>query len=167
MSNTICMNAAPNGTFMNLPSAALVSETFHPRACIVGIPFDCGTHPFRVGSREGPSAIRAQSRLLRHYETGAKGSAANPTAYLRAVDAGDVTCLPGNIDASFPLIEQAIESILAFGAIPISMGGDGAVTLPQLRAAAKRYPDLTVIHIDAHTDTYELDGYNTATTFKI
>src|SRR3546814_12925387 len=84
MSNTICMNAAPNGTFMNLPSAALVSETFHPRACIVGIPFDCGTHPFRVGSREGPSAIRAQSRLLRHYETGAKGSAANPTAYLRA-----------------------------------------------------------------------------------
>src|SRR3546814_4219446 len=42
----------------------------------------------------------------------------------------------------------------------LSMGGDGAVTLPQLRAAAKRYPDLTVIHIDAHTDTYELDGYN-------
>src|SRR3546814_2929765 len=47
----------------NLPSAALVSETFHPRACIVGIPFDCGTHPFRVGSREGPSEIgRASCR---------------------------------------------------------------------------------------------------------
>ena len=56
------------------------------------------------------------------------------------------------------------------GAIPVTMGGDGAVTLPQLRALHRRYPDLVVLHIDAHTDTYpgegkERDRYNTATTF--
>jgi arginase family enzyme len=52
----------------------------------------------------------------------------------------------------------------------VTMGGDGAVTLPQLRAVHRRYPDLVVLHIDAHTDTYPGEGderarYNTATTF--
>ena len=45
------------------------------------------------------------------------------------------------------------------------MGGDGAVTLPQLRAVARRHPDFAVLHFDSHTDTYPIPGYNTATTF--
>ncbi|MNX98662.1 Proclavaminate amidinohydrolase [compost metagenome] len=45
------------------------------------------------------------------------------------------------------------------------MGGDGAVTLPQLRAVARRHPDFVVLHFDSHTDTYPIPGYNTATTF--
>src|SRR6185436_14414254 len=54
------------------------------------------------------------------------------------------------------------------GAVPVTMGGDGSVTLPQLRAVHKRHPGLVVLHIDAHTDTYPGSGrdmYNTATTF--
>ena len=50
--------------FMGLPPAR-AAGTGAARACVVGIPFDCGTHPFRVGSRQGPDAIREQSRLLR------------------------------------------------------------------------------------------------------
>lgn len=46
------------------------------------------------------------------------------------------------------------------------MGGDGAVTLPQVRALARRTPGLCIVHIDAHTDAYPIDGYNTATTFR-
>jgi agmatinase len=58
-----------------------------------------------------------------------------------------------------------VDEIVSAGMMPITMGGDGAVTLPQLRAMKKRYPDLVVLHVDAHTDTYDLSGFNTATTF--
>lgn len=156
--------SAPLGTFMGLPAAPRAGEA-PPLACIVGIPFDCGTHPFRIGSREGPEAIRKQSHLLRAYDVEPLGDISNPTALLRMIDAGNAPCAPGNIDQSYPAIEGAIASVLAAGAIPISMGGDGAGTLPQLRAVAKRHPGLAVLHIDAHTDTYDLAGYNTATTF--
>ena len=155
---------APLGTFMGLSATARDSGA-PPLACIVGIPFDCGTHPFRIGSREGPEAIRKQSHLLRAYDVEPLGGISNPTAFLRMIDTGNASCSPGNINESYPAIEGAISSVLAAGAIPISMGGDGAGTLPQLRAVSKRYPDLAVLHIDAHTDTYDLAGYNTATTF--
>lgn len=164
MPDNVWLNAASFNTFMNLPSANVPGEP-SAQACIVGIPFDCGTHPFRVGSREGPNAIRQQSHLLRNYDVNPIGKIANPTTLLKMIDVGNARCMPGNIDESFPLIEGAITSILSTGAIPISMGGDGAGTLPQLRAVSKRYPNLTVLHIDAHTDTYEMEGFNTATTF--
>lgn len=164
MPDNAWLNTASFNTFMNLPSAHAPGEP-SARACIVGIPFDCGTHPFRVGSREGPDAIRKQSHLLRAYNVDPLGKIANPTAFLRMIDAGNARCMPGNTNDSFPMIEGAISAILNSGAIPISMGGDGAGTLPQLRAVSKHYPDLAVLHIDAHTDTYEMEGFNTATTF--
>lgn len=164
MRDTAWLHAEPLNTFMNLPSVHAPGEQ-SARACIVGIPFDCGTHPFRIGSREGPDAIRKQSHLLRAYDVDPIGKIANPTAFLRIIDVGNARCMPGNTDESFSMIEGAINAILASGAIPISMGGDGAGTLPQLRAVSKYYPDLTVLHIDAHTDTYPLKGFNTATTF--
>ena len=125
--------------FMGLPPARS-PESGAARACVVGIPFDCGTHPFRVGSRQGPDAIREQSRLLRPVDIFRRHGIDNPSEFLRAVDVGNVACHPGDPDASFPLIEAGIGAILDAGAIPISMGGDGAVTLPQLRAVARRHP---------------------------
>jgi agmatinase len=68
-------------------------------------------------------------------------------------------------------IEQAMVRILENGCIPLTMGGDGAVTLPQLRAVRRFHDDLVVVHIDAHTDTYPIPGeldwqrFNTGTTF--
>ena len=149
-------------SFMGVPDAPTGAA---PRACIVGLPFDCGTHPFRVGSRQGPDAIREQSRLLRDFDLAERTGIDNANAYLRVVDTGNVRCPAGDPDTAFPLIEQAIGAILDTGAIPVSLGGDGAVTLPQLRAVASRHPDFVVLHFDAHTDTYPIAGYNTATTF--
>ena len=150
--------------FMGLPPAR-AAGTGAARACVVGIPFDCGTHPFRVGSRQGPDAIREQSRLLRPVDIFRRHGIDNPPEFLRVIDVGNVACHPGDPDASYPLIEAGIGAILDAGAIPISMGGDGAVTLPQLRAVAQRHPDFVVLHFDSHTDTYPIPGYNTATTF--
>lgn len=135
------------------------------KACILGIPFDCGGHPFRIGSREGPSGIRKESRLLRQYGSELDNEGDDAAKILNAVDLGDIDCKPGDIDYTYPRIESAIRQVVSNGKIPVTMGGDGAVTLPQLRAVASEHPDLVVLHIDAHTDAYDIKGYTNATTF--
>lgn len=153
-------------SFMGVPFSKDVSQS---KAAIVGIPFDCGTHPNRIGSRQGPRSIREQSTLVRPYQPPLADF--NPLERLNVVDCGDVDVTPGVIQESFDRIEAAISRVAKAGTIPVTMGGDGAVTLPQLRALHKIHPDLVVLHIDAHTDTYPGAGnqihdlYNTATTF--
>jgi agmatinase len=154
--------AAPP-SFMGVPVSYDLSKS---RAAVLGIPFDCGTHPVRVGARLGPNAIREQSALVRPYEPPLQDF--NPLERLGVVDCGNARVIPGNVDVSYPVIEEAVWRIVSSGAAPVTMGGDGAVTLPQLRAVHRQYPDLVVLHIDAHTDTYPGEGrdrYNTATTF--
>jgi agmatinase len=153
-----------HSTFMSVPAYDRHSGP-PPDAGILGVPFDCGTHPFRVGSRQGPAAIRAQSRLLRQFDVDPTGPITGAAAELRLVDFGDVACGSADTTAAYAQIEAAATGILALGATPIAMGGDGAITLPLLRAVGRRHAGLAVLHIDAHTDTYEMPGYNTATTF--
>lgn len=150
----------PPVTFMGVPHRA---EPGDAKVAIVGLPFDCGTHPHRIGSREGPSSIRKQSLLIRRYdaETGI-----DPLAELRVVDLGDARVQPGDVDVSYPAIEAAIGAAIADGAIALTMGGDGAISLPEMRALHRRHPDLVFVHLDAHTDAYPIDGYNTATAFS-
>ena len=52
-------------TFMGVPSSTIAEGS---RAAILGIPFDCGTHPVRIGARYGPNAIREQSTLVRPFQ---------------------------------------------------------------------------------------------------
>jgi agmatinase len=156
---------APSTTFMGAP---LSYDLNAAKAAILGIPFDCGLHPVRIGSRLGPSAIREQSILVRAYEPPDQDF--SPLDDLHLVDCGDAKVIPGSIVESHHIIEEAVWRIASTGAIPITLGGDGAVTLPQLRALHRRHPDLVVLHIDAHTDTFPGEGserqrYNTATTF--
>ena len=86
----------------------------------------------RIGARHGPAAIRQQSLTLGpHYPP---LSTANALHDLGLVDCGDAAVTPGRIEPSFAAIEDALEPILAAGAVPLTFGGDGSVTLPQLRA---------------------------------
>jgi agmatinase len=148
---------------MDLPSID-DPQTAGACAAILGIPFDCGNHPYRIGSRLGPDAIRQQSLLIRPYRTGFENE--NPIESLGLLDAGNVDCRPGDVEITYPAIEGAVGALLSAGIAPITMGGDGTVTLPQLRALAKNNPDLVVLHLDSHTDAYPLEGYNTATSFS-
>ncbi len=147
-------------TFMGAPHRPDPGDA---KAVIVGLPFDCGLHPHRIGSRQGPASIRKQSLLLRPYdaETGI-----NPLEALKVVDLGDARVKPGEVEASYEAIEKAITVAIAHGAVPLTMGGDGAISLPEMRALHRRHPDLVVVHLDAHTDAYPIDGYNTATAFS-
>ena len=110
----------------------LSQDLSQSQAAILGIPFDCGTHPIRIGSRYGPQAIREQSRLVRPYQP--PGADFNPLTRLGVVDCGNVRVIPSAIEESFERIEEAVWRIAAADTIPVTMGGDGAVTLPQLRA---------------------------------
>ena len=147
-------------TFMGVPHR---TEPGDAKAVVLGLPFDCGTHPHRIGSRQGPSAIRKMSLLIRRYdaETGI-----DPLDALAVVDLGDAQATPGEIEPSYRAIEAALDAALANGAIPVTMGGDGAISLPEMRALNRRYPGLAFVHLDAHTDAYPIAGYNTATAFS-
>jgi len=82
------------------------------------VPFDCGTHAFRIGSRQGPASIREQSRLVRAYES--EVADFDIREALGLVDCGDVALTPGRIAEAFELIEEAAWRIVEAGATPIA-----------------------------------------------
>lgn len=157
---------APVHTFMGAPQSW---DLANAKAAVLGIPFDAGTHAVRIGARLGPSAIREQSALVRRYEPPLHNF--DPVRNLGLVDCGNVRVIPGIISESFTAIEEAVWRIADAGAVPLAMGGDGMISLPQMRALHRLYPDLCVLHLDAHTDAYPNDGpgerhrYNPGTTF--
>lgn len=150
-------------TFMGLPAG---SPGLGCRAAILGVPFDCGTHAFRVGARQGPTAVRQQSGLIRRFHPSLAD--VDVLSLLGAVDCGNVALTPGRIDDALPRIETAAGAILDAGAVPVGIGGDGSVSLALMRAAGRRFPGLVALHIDSHTDAYPYepdDRYNAATQF--
>jgi len=154
--------AAPP-TFMKLPFR---TDATGAGAAILGCPFDCGTHAFRIGARQGPAAIREQSGLVRRYQP--EFADYDALARLAAVDCGDVKVTPSRIEEAFARIEEAARRIQAAGAVPVGFGGDGSISLPLVRAAGEFHPDLAVLHIDSHTDSYPVDPehrYDAATQF--
>ncbi len=157
----------PTQGFMDIPNRLDLTGA---KAAILGLPFDCGTNQVRIGARHGPTAIRQQSLALDRRLFGF--SERDAVAELWLVDCGDAVVTSGRVEPSFTTMELATAHILAAGAVPVTFGGDGAVTLPQLRAMKARYPDLAVLHFDAHTDAYPIGAdqvgearHTTATTF--
>lgn len=148
------------GTFMGIPRADQVRAG---QAAIVGLPFDCGTHPTRIGCRLGPAAIREQSGLVRPYYPALSDS--NPLQLLDAVDLGDVAVTPSRVEEAVSAIARVSTQVAAAGGLPVGLGGDGIVSLGMLRGIAAVHRDMAVLHLDAHTDSYDLPGLNTATTF--
>lgn len=138
------------GTLFGVPNATSPGGA---RAAVLGIPFDMGSHPSRIGGRGGPAHVRASSLLVAE---AAEDLGVDPIEHLGLVDLGDLEITPGQVDAAFDRISAELGALLDSGAIPITIGGDGAVTLPQLREAHRRHPDLVLVHFDAHTDAYEL-----------
>ena len=153
----------PAETFMRVPAGLPGAGC---RAGILGVPFDCGTHPFRVGARQGPAHVRQQSGLIRRYHPSLAD--VDVLALLGVVDCGDVVLTAGRIDDALPRIEAAAGVILDAGTVPVGIGGDGSVSLPLMRAAGRRHAGLVALHIDSHTDAYGYtadDRYNAATQF--
>ncbi len=135
-------------TFMRAP---LIREIAGLDIALAGVPFDGGVTN-RTGARHGPREMRNQSSLMRaiHHV-----SRINPYALCSVADVGDVPFVHGfELASSLDDIEDFFAKIHAAGAVPISAGGDHSITLPIFRAIAKDRP-LGMVHIDAHTDTWD------------
>jgi len=135
-------------TMMRLPAA---SSPDGLDAAFIGVPLDIGTSN-RAGARFGPRQIRAESALLRPYNM-ATGAA--PFDTLQVADLGDVPINTYSIDKSLPIIEAFYDRVLAAGCRPLTLGGDHTIALPILRAIARHYGPVALVHVDAHADVNE------------
>jgi agmatinase len=120
------------------------------QAVIFGAPFD-GTTTFRPGARFGPSAIRADSFGIETYSPYLD----RDLSELAVCDGGDLDLPFGNTERVLDLIGQKTAEILSAGKLPVMLGGEHLVTLGALRTVTKKYPDLCILHLDAHTDLRE------------
>ena len=93
-------------TFMNVPYSTDFSSS---QAVILGVPFDGGLHPTRIGSRTGPTSIREHSQLVRPFQP--PHATYNPLELLQVVDCGDADTTPSIIEESFAEIEEAASEI--------------------------------------------------------
>ena len=117
---------------------------------LFGAPYD-STTSFRPGTRFGPAAMRAESFGIETYSPYQDRDLED----VRVHDAGDLELPFGAPDRALDMIEAKAAAILAAGKTPFLLGGEHLVTLGAVRAAAKRFPDLRIIHFDAHADLRE------------
>ncbi|HUT72722.1 MAG TPA: agmatinase [Desulfatiglandales bacterium] len=133
-------------TFFRLPH---ITDLEKIDIAILGVPFD-GCSAYRTGCRMAPREIRHMSAGVRPYNDALK---VNPYKRHRIADYGDLSTDPFSIKESFKRIESGIDVLMDADVIPVSVGGDHAVTYPILRAIAKKHGPLALVDIDAHPDT--------------
>jgi agmatinase len=146
----------PDATFLGVPAADLdVPESYaRAGAVILGAPYDGGTS-HRPGARFGPQAIRFTDYLPHDGNRPHLALGVDPLAELGVVDAGDVEMPAGEIETSIARLETAVLKIAASGALPVVLGGDHTIALPDVTAVARHvgWGRVSVIHFDAHADT--------------
>jgi agmatinase len=146
----------PDLTFLGVDRCDLADTASYAGAdvVIVGAPFDGGTS-HRPGTRFGPSAIR-QACYLPH--DGSRPSLAlrvDALRDLRVYDAGDVEMFGGDIERSLGALEEAVAAVATSGAIPVILGGDHSIALPDATGVARHlgFGRVSMVHFDAHADT--------------
>jgi guanidinobutyrase len=149
-------------TFMRLPH---VTDPRQLDVAFVGVPFDTSAG-YRVGARLAPRTIRYCSSQVRIHHP-----VHDVTVHkrLRIADYGDARTTPFEIEKTFRWISEDFEAIYAAGCKTIAVGGDHGVTYPILKAVGRHHGPLAIIHIDAHTDTFDTQfGHKLthATTFR-
>lgn len=120
------------------------------QAVIYGMPMDW-TVSYRPGSRFGPARIREVSIGLEEYSPYLD----RELDEVKYFDAGDIPLPFGNAQRSLDMIEQFVDRVLEAGKFPLGLGGEHLVSWPVMKAVYKKYPDLAIIHMDAHTDLRE------------
>ena len=120
------------------------------KLALIGIRYDENSS-FTKGAADAPPQIRAALRSDAWNLTSENGTDLSGDATF--FDAGDIEPVPGS-DMN-TLIQNSIYTLLSDGLAPISLGGDHSITHPIVRAFARKYRDLSVLHFDAHPDIYD------------
>ncbi|MBK9210663.1 MAG: agmatinase [Anaerolineales bacterium] len=135
-------------SFMRLP---VTRELKNIDAAIMGVPYDSAVS-YRSGIRFGPRKIREMSLLLWGHNSTLN---VTPLKELNVVDYGDVSVIPTSIEHTMAAITKMAGEIIETGTKLITLGGDHSIALPLLRAHAKKHGPVSLVHIDAHIDTWE------------
>jgi len=135
-------------TMMRLPTQPTAEGL---DAAFIGVPVDIATSN-RPGARLGPRQIRDESRMLRPYNMATNAA---PFDSLQVADIGDVPINTFHLPKTVDIIKAFYDEVLAHDCVPLSLGGDHVITLPILRAIAKKHGPVGLIHIDAHADVNE------------
>jgi agmatinase len=122
------------------------------RAVVLPVPFD-RTGSWKRGARRGPSAIIEASRYLELYDI-----ETDSEVYRKGIHtAGPVRAVRS--EKMIGEVQRRVRGYLADGKLAVTLGGDHSVIVGSVRAHAERYPDLTLLQLDAHTDLRgEYDG---------
>jgi len=117
------------------------------QAVLLGVPMDWTTS-FRPGTRLAPHRIREASYGLEEYSFHLKRDLSEVSFF----DQGDLILPYGNVHLALEIIEQGVSEILEAGKVPFVMGGEHLITWPIMRALHRHFPELVVLHFDAHAD---------------
>ena len=141
------------GSFCGVPHRRF-DQARRGEVVILGAPFDWGAS-HRPGARFGPKAIREADYLEPDGRRPHLTAGVDPLVELPVVDAGDIPIVGGYIEPSLDSIQHRVRTVAQAGAIPLVLGGDHTVTLPNATGVAEVYGhgDVAVVHFDAHADT--------------
>lgn len=126
------------------------AEYEEAKIVLFGAPFD-STTSYRPGTRFASRAIRQESYGLETYSPYQDEDLEDYAVF----DSGDLELCIGDSKVALAQIEERTRIILEDGKLPFMIGGEHLVTLGAVRAAAQKYPELHILHFDAHTDLRE------------
>ena len=127
-----------------------MSNEQRAQLALIGIRYDENSS-FTKGAADAPPQIRAALRSDAWNLTSENGTDLSGDGIF--FDAGDIEPVSGSQMSA--LIENSVYTLIADGLMPISLGGDHSITYPIVRAFARKYKELSVLHFDAHPDIYD------------
>jgi agmatinase len=129
-------------------SDSFTSAEERVQLALIGFRYDENSS-FMKGAADAPPQIRAAFRSEASNFSTETGIDLE-TAFF---DAGDIEPVQGT--EMFSLIENSVLTLLNDNLTPISLGGDHSITYPIIRAFARKFPNLSILHFDAHPDLYD------------
>jgi agmatinase len=149
----------PDITFLGVPRCDLTDPGSLAGAdvVIVGAPFDGGTS-HRPGTRFGPTAIRQTDYLPQDGSRPHLALRVDALKDLVVRDAGDVEMYSGEIERAIADLEDAVAAVASAGAVPVVLGGDHTIALPDAKGVARVHGQgrVSMVHFDAHADTGDI-----------
>ncbi len=134
------------------------------RIVMVGVPYD-GTSTFRPGSRFAPEAIREASYGIESYSPYQD----KDLREIRFYDIGDIPLSYSDVKLNLEIIEGFIHKIIIKGKRVLALGGEHLISYPIIKAHKRKFKDLVVIQLDAHSDlidSYRAEKFSHATVMR-